>query len=88
MLTCLPLIVMSAVATAPLGFLAGALARGVYSFMVSYLPVFALIGTSGFFMPMDQLGVALTDASVFAMPGIDTHDSTTLIKAPWIRAAA
>ena len=54
-LTCLPLIVMSAVATAPLGFLAGALARGVYSFMVSYLPVFALIGTSGFFMPMNQL---------------------------------
>jgi len=54
-LTCLPLIVMSAVATAPLGFLAGALARGVYSFMVSYLPVFALIGTSGFFMPMDRL---------------------------------
>ena len=54
-LACLPLIVMSAVATAPLGFLAGALARGVYSFMVSYLPVFALIGTSGFFMPMDRL---------------------------------
>ena len=54
-LACLPLIVMSAVVTAPLGFFAGALARGFYSFMVSYLPVFALIGTSGFFMPMDRL---------------------------------
>ena len=54
-LTCLPLIMLSAVATAPLGFFAGALARGVYSFMLSFLPVLALIGTSGFFMPMDRL---------------------------------
>lgn len=54
-LTCLPLIMLSAVATAPLGFFAGALARGVYSFMLSFLPVLALIGTSGFFMPMNQL---------------------------------
>ena len=54
-LACLPLMVLSAVATAPLGFLVGAFVRGVYSFMASYLPMFALIGTSGFFMPMDQL---------------------------------
>ena len=54
-LACLPLMVLSAVATAPLGFLVGAFVRGVYSFMVSYLPIFALMGTSGFFMPMDRL---------------------------------
>ena len=54
-LACLPLMVLSAVATAPLGFLVGAFVRGVYSFMASYLPMFALIGTSGFFMPMDRL---------------------------------
>ena len=54
-LACLPLMVLSAVATAPLGFLVGAFVGGVYSFMVSYLPIFALIGTSGFFMPMDRL---------------------------------
>ena len=54
-LACLPLMVLSAVATAPLGFLVGAFIRGVYSFMVSYLPIFALMGTSGFFMPMDRL---------------------------------
>ena len=54
-LACLPLIVLSAVATAPLGFFVGAFVRGVYSFMISYLPIFTLIGTSGFFMPMDRL---------------------------------
>ena len=54
-LACLPLMVLSAVATAPLGFLVGAFVRGVYSFMVSYLPLFALIATSGFFMPLDRL---------------------------------
>ena len=54
-LACLPLIVLSAVATAPLGFLVGAFVRGVYSFMISYLPIFTLIGTSGFFMPMNRL---------------------------------
>ena len=54
-LACLPLMVLSAVATAPLGFLVGAFVRGVYSFMVSYLPIFTLVGTSGFFMPMDRL---------------------------------
>ena len=54
-LACLPLIVLSAVATAPLGFFVGAFVRGVYSFMISYLPIFTLIGTSGFFMPMNRL---------------------------------
>ena len=54
-LACLPLMVLSAVATAPLGFLVGAFVRGVYSFMVSYLPIFALIATSGLFMPLDRL---------------------------------
>ena len=54
-LACLPLMVLSAVATAPLGFLVGAFVRGVYSFMVSYLPLFALIATSGLFMPLDRL---------------------------------
>ena len=54
-LACLPLMVLSAVATAPLGFLVGTFVRGVYSFMASYLPIFALVGTSGFFMPMDRL---------------------------------
>ena len=54
-LACLPLMMLSAVATAPLGFLVGAFVRGVYSFMVSYLPLFALITTSGFFMPLDRL---------------------------------
>ena len=53
-LTCLLLMVLSAVATAPLGFLVGACIRGLYSFMASYLPIFALMGTSGFFMPMDR----------------------------------
>jgi len=54
-LRCLLLMVLSAVATTPLGFLVGACIRGLYSFMASYLPVFALMGTSGFFMPMDRL---------------------------------
>ena len=54
-LACLPLMVLSAVATAPLGFLVGAFVRGVYSFMASYLPMFALIATSGLFMPLDRL---------------------------------
>ena len=54
-LACLPLMVLSAIATAPLGFLVGAFVRGVYSFMVSYLSLFALIATSGLFMPLDQL---------------------------------
>ena len=54
-LACLPLMVLSAVATAPLGFLLCACVRGLHSFMVSYLPIFALMGTSGFFMPMDRL---------------------------------
>ncbi len=54
-LACLPLMVLSAVATAPLGFLLGACVRGLHSFMVSYLPIFALMGTSGFFMPMDRI---------------------------------
>jgi len=53
-LRCLLLMVLSAVATTPLGFLVGACIRGLYSFMASYLPVFALMGTSGFFMPMDR----------------------------------
>ena len=66
-LTCLPLIVLSAVATAPLGFLVGAFVRGVYSFMVFYLPVFALIGTSGFFMPMDRLP-SWVQAAQLALP--------------------
>ena len=54
-LACLPLIALSAVATAPLGFLVGTFVRGTYSFMASWLPIFALVGTSGFFMPMDRL---------------------------------
>ena len=54
-LACLPLMMLSAIATAPLGFLVGAFVRGVYSFMVSYLPLFALIATSGLFMPLDRL---------------------------------
>ena len=53
-LACLPLMVLSAVATAPLGFLVGTFVRGAYSFMASWLPIFALVGTSGFFMPMDR----------------------------------
>ena len=54
-LTCLPLIALSAVAAAPLGFLAGALVRGVYSMMVAYLVVFALVVTSGSFFPLAWL---------------------------------
>ena len=53
-LACLPLIALSAVATAPLGFLVGTFVRGAYSFMASWLPIFALVGTSGFFMPLDR----------------------------------
>ena len=54
-LACLPLIALSAIATVPLGFLVGTFVRGAYSFMASYVPIFALVGTSGFFMPMDRL---------------------------------
>ena len=66
-LACLPLMVLSAVATAPLGFLVGAFVRGVYSVMASYLPVFALMGTSGFFMPMDRFP-SWVQAVQLAMP--------------------
>ena len=54
-LTCLPLIVLSAVAAAPLGFLMGALARGVYSMLVTYLVIFALVLTSGVLFPLSWL---------------------------------
>ena len=54
-LTCLPLIALSAVASAPLGFLMGALARGVYSMLVTYLVIFALVATSGVLFPLTWL---------------------------------
>ena len=54
-LTCLPLIVLSAVATAPLGFLMGALARGLYSIMFTYFVALAIIATGGFLFPLGWL---------------------------------
>lgn len=54
-LTCLPLIMLSAVATAPLGFLMGALARGLYSIMFTYFVALAIIATGGFLFPLGWL---------------------------------
>lgn len=54
-LTCLPLIVLSAFSLAPVGFLAGSLVRGVYSTMLSYLLILALVVTSGAFFPLAAL---------------------------------
>ena len=52
-LTCLPLIMLSAVATAPLGFLMGALA--LYSIMFTYFVALAIIATGGFLFPLGWL---------------------------------
>ena len=54
-LTCLPLIVLSAVAAAPLGFLMGSVARGLYSVMITYLAALPLLLTGGSFFPLDWL---------------------------------
>ena len=54
-LTCLPLIMLSAVATAPLGFLMGALARGLYSIMFTFFVALAIIATGGFLFPLGWL---------------------------------
>jgi len=54
-LTCLPLIALSAVAAAPLGFLMGSMARGLYSVMITYLTALLLLLTGGFFFPLDWL---------------------------------
>ena len=54
-LTCLPLIALSAVAAAPLGFLMGSMARGLYSVMITYLTALLLLLTGGFFLPLDWL---------------------------------
>ena len=54
-LTCLPLIALSAVAAAPLGFLMGSMARGLYSVMITYLTALLLLLTGGSFFPLDWL---------------------------------
>lgn len=54
-LTCLPLIVLSAVAAAPLGFLMGSMTRGLYSVMITYLAALPLLLTGGSFFPLDWL---------------------------------
>ena len=54
-LTCLPLIVLSAVAAAPLGFLMGSMTRGLYSVMITYLAALSLLLTGGSFFPLDWL---------------------------------
>ena len=54
-LICLPLIVLSAVAAAPLGFLMGSVARGLYSVMITYLAALPLLLTGGSFFPLDWL---------------------------------
>ena len=51
---CLPLVVLSAFATAPLGFILSAFTRGAYSLLATFLPVLALVGTSGVFLPLGQ----------------------------------
>ena len=53
-LACVPLMLLSAVAAAPLGFLVGAFVRGVYSFIIACPPTLALFVTSGFFVPTDR----------------------------------
>ena len=54
-LICLPLIVLSAVAAAPLGFLMGSMTRGLYSVMITYLAALPLLLTGGSFFPLDWL---------------------------------
>ena len=54
-LICLPLIALSAVALAPLGFFMGALNRGMYTALCSYAIVLALSCTSGVFFPLATL---------------------------------
>ena len=54
-LTCLPLIMLSAVAAAPLGFLMGSMTRGLYSVMITYLAALPLLLTGGSFFPLDWL---------------------------------
>lgn len=52
-LLCLPVVLLAAVSAAPLGFLVGSLVRGVYSMMLGFLPMVAVMVTSGVFCPLD-----------------------------------
>ncbi|SPF68178.1 ABC-2 type transporter [Propionibacterium ruminifibrarum] len=52
-LLCLPIALLAAVSAAPLGFLAGSLARGIFSIMLGFLPMVAVMVTSGVFCPLD-----------------------------------
>lgn len=54
-LACVPFIVLSSLATAPLGILAASTARGMYSLMVTLLPLMAVVVTSGSFFPIGVL---------------------------------
>ena len=54
-LKCVPLIVLAALASAPLGVIAGYGARGMYSLMLTFLPVMALVLTNGSFFPVVSL---------------------------------
>ena len=52
-LLCLPVVLLTAVAGAPLGFLVGSLVRGVYSTFLSFPLMLAVMATSGVFCPLD-----------------------------------
>ncbi|EPH04414.1 hypothetical protein HMPREF1531_01129 [Propionibacterium sp. oral taxon 192 str. F0372] len=54
-LECVPFIILSSLAAAPLGIAAACAARGMYSLMVTLLPIMALVATSGAFFPVVAL---------------------------------
>lgn len=54
-LICLPLLVLGAAASAPLGFLIAAASRGVSSMMLSFLGMSALVLTGGFVFPLPEM---------------------------------
>ena len=63
----LGIIVLSSCAVAPLGFLAGAVARGAYSQMLVMAGVMAVLLTSGFLLPMSRMPQWL-QAVQYALP--------------------
>ena len=54
-LECVPFIILSSLAAAPLGIAAACASRGMYSLMVTLLPIMALVATSGAFFPVVAL---------------------------------
>lgn len=55
LLLLLPLVVLATFACAPIGFILGALNRGMFTQMLSFLVAMGLIATSGVFFPLSSL---------------------------------